>query len=189
MPSLAASTVKVCVNNLFYLECLVDTGSSDSFINLSVVNQFKLKSIPSESHGGSVNLAAGKQAASVYGSCRVSLDVFGEHHVDVPLKVLDSLCTDMILGIDFLSKHKSLHINFGGEGAEIKVNNKSKFCNLTAVNREPPRLFQNLDPEVKPIKAPGRKYSHEDKLFISTTFQNGWKRELLFLVHLPGELR
>ena len=92
-----------------------------------------------------------------------------KHHVDVPLKVLDSLCTDMILGIDFLSKHKSLHINFGGEGSEIKVNNKSKFCNLTAVKREPPRLFQNLDPEVKPIKAPGRKYSHEDKLFISTT--------------------
>ena len=80
VPSLAASTVKVCVNNLFYLECLVDTGSSDSFINLSVVNQFKLKSILSESHGGSVNLAAGKQAASVYGSCRVSLDVFSEHH-------------------------------------------------------------------------------------------------------------
>ena len=70
----------ILASSVFYLECLVDTGSSDSFINLSVVNQFKLKSILSESHGGSVNLAAGKQAASVYGSCRVSLDVFSEHH-------------------------------------------------------------------------------------------------------------
>ena len=83
-----------------------------------------------------MTLAAGKQETSVYGLCTVYLDVFGEHHVDEPLKVLDSLCTDIILGIDFLSKHKSLQINLGGGGTEITVNNKSKFCNLTAVNRE-----------------------------------------------------
>ena len=96
-----------------------------------------------------MTLAAGKQETSVYGLCTVYLDVFGEHHVDEPLKVLDSLCTDIILGIDFLSKHKSLGtwnlemavvtlINTAGGAKEAALKLSTRVCSPEYQGTRPP---------------------------------------------------
>ena len=41
-------------------------------------------------------------------------------------------------------------------------------CGLSAMNRDPPRLFAHLDPDCKPIRTQRRKFSQEDSLFISS---------------------
>ena len=163
--SLSITVVKVLVNKHFTLDCLIDTGSSDSFISHEVVKRCRLNMSKSENQVKPVFLAAGQCSASVRGYCIIDLNVENQMYPCVKLQVLDSLCSDMILGLDFMSRHKSLQINFGGSGMDLVIGDE-KHCGLTALTREPPRLFAHLDSECFPIKSPSRKYSSEDRKFI-----------------------
>ena len=53
-------------------------------------------------------------------------------------------------------------IEYGGKQPHLKI------CNLTALNVDPSQLFEPLSPKCKPIAAPSRKYSQEDRTFISS---------------------
>ena len=53
-------------------------------------------------------------------------------------------------------------IEYGGLQPPLKI------CNLTALNVDPPPLFEYLSTDCKPIAAPSRKYSQEDRTFIES---------------------
>ena len=73
---------------------------------------------------------------------------------------MKNLCSDVIIGHDFLELHSSLKISFGGPKPTLNI------CGLLAGNVQYPSLFNNLSPDCKPIAIKSRKYSSEDKYFI-----------------------
>jgi len=58
---------------------------------------------------------------------------------------------------------------------------------VAAADLEPPRLFEFLLPDCKPIAAPSRRYSLEDTKFIRSEVQHDWMRILSNQPGLPGE--
>ena len=76
----------------------------------------------------------------VLGQCVVSLILENYQFKKIRLKVLESLCTDVIIGLDLMKQHKTLQIKFGGSAEDLIINGLKPHCGLTAVNRDPPRL-------------------------------------------------
>ena len=167
--SLSPTVVRVCLNNKFNVSCLVDTGSSDSFINNTIVKRYGLDVKPSKDKP--VTLAAGENEVQIRGVCATSFEISGYQYRNVDLKVLDSLCADMILGIDLMKKHNAVQFHMGGKGDDLIIDGFSPLCGLTTVNREPQRLFEYLDEGCKPIRSPSRKYSSDDNRFIANEVQ------------------
>ena len=75
---------------------------------------------------------------------------------------MNKLCTDIILGQDFLKQYKSVEITFGGSEPTLHV------CALKAMNVPQPSLFQNLTPDCKPVAVKSRRYTADDSKFIET---------------------
>lgn len=80
---------------------------------------------------------------------------------------MKSLCSDVILGHNFLQHHPSIKIPFGGPKPAFSI------CGLTAVNVPYLSLFNNLFPDCKPIAMKSRQYSFEDKQFIKAEIDEG----------------
>jgi len=79
---------------------------------------------------------------------------------------VDNLCADVILGLDFLKMHRSTTFVTGGPRKPIRVGDQ-KVCSLAAANVKPPRIFQFLNPKVRPISTPSRRFNAEDSRFIT----------------------
>ena len=84
---------------------------------------------------------------------------------NVTLKVMKDLCADVILGLDFQSKHESITLMLGGSKEPLVISG------LTTLKTEPPSPFQNLTTNCKPIASKSRHYSDIDKKFISSEVQ------------------
>ena len=78
---------------------------------------------------------------------------------------MKDLCADVLLGLDFQSQHQSVVLNFGGNKEPLTVSSLSMF------KTEPPQLFNNLSPNLKPIAAKSRQFSENDKEFIHREIQ------------------
>ncbi|GAA48338.1 retrovirus-related Pol polyprotein from transposon opus [Clonorchis sinensis] len=76
------------------------------------------------------------------------------------LFVMPNLCTDVLLGHDFLGLHGKVEISFGGDRDAFSI------CGLTAVNVESPSLFANLSPDCKPVATKSRRHHPDDEKFI-----------------------
>ena len=90
---------------------LMDTGSSGSLISLSYVRKHRLQMKPAT---GNVSMASLSLKASIKGQCIVDLNLLGEWYPDVKLSILPHLCSDIILGQDFMSQHSTISFAFGG---------------------------------------------------------------------------
>ncbi|XP_046841983.1 uncharacterized protein LOC124436099 [Xenia sp. Carnegie-2017] len=166
--SLMQASTKVSVNSTV-LTALVDSGSSDSYINDKVAIQLKLKLLKSDD---SLSMALTSLKAKVLGHCFFDIQLGHQGYSSVRLGVLKDLCSDIILGQDFQRKHKSVVIEFGGEKPELKVPNGVPVCALAAASIEEPSLFANILPECKPIASKSRKFSREDQEFIKQEINN-----------------
>ena len=62
----------------------------------------------------------------------------------VKVLVLDNLCVNIILDIDFQQQHTSMTLNFRRDKPDLNT------CN-SACNIEPPLFFKNLSDDCKPI--------------------------------------
>lgn len=69
--------------------------------------------------------------------CTVDLELQEETYTGVRLKVLTSLCSDVVLGHEILQQHSSLEVNFGGKRPPLTV------CKLAAVQVPVPTLQQS----------------------------------------------
>lgn len=66
---------------------------------------------------------------------------------------MKDLCADIILGQDFQSKHESVTINQGGSKAPLVIGS------FSTLNVNPPKLFEHLSTDCKPITTKSHKYS------------------------------
>ena len=153
---LSQSTIAVKIGTSEY-SALVDTGSTESFISSSVVRSLDVIIHPSNSV---VSMASTSHQIKVPGYCTVDLVVDGELYAKTKLSVMENLCKEIILGQDFMKLHDSIHVKFGGSKPPLTI------CGLTAFTISPPRLFEHLSSDCKPIATKSRRYSEPDRLFI-----------------------
>uniref|UniRef100_T1HE82 Peptidase A2 domain-containing protein n=1 Tax=Rhodnius prolixus TaxID=13249 RepID=T1HE82_RHOPR len=119
--SLSNAVVKVTINGVC-ADALVDTGSSDSFINTEFVVKHQ---IPMTRAPSNVSLASKAVSSQINGYCVVYLE-FQRHSYKAKLNVLKDLCADSIIGHDILNQHSSLELSFG----EMRTNEFYTFREL-----------------------------------------------------------
>jgi len=122
------------------------------------------------------SLLQSKFQCNVTGYRKIDIDIMGKVYHNQKLSILDNLCVDVILGLDFQTQHKSVTFNFGGQKLPIQV------CGLAALNVDPPDLFANLSPDCKPIATKSRKYSTFDRQFIRNEVQQllaSWRAQVV----------
>ena len=86
------------------------------------------------------------------------------------LEIVKNLCSDIILGQDFLKLLKSATFETGGQRDSILIS-PEKVCCVTAANVHPPRLFRFQKKDIHPIATPSRRYNESDASFITTEVQ------------------
>lgn len=154
---LKKAIVKVLLNNI-EADALIDTGSSQSFVDQSFLYKNKIQFVPGK---GKVSMASTALSSSIVGHCFVNLNLQEHSYVHTRLAVLSDLCADMIIGHDLLKQHSQIQVNFGGSKTPLSVSA------LAHVNIEPPSLFQNLTKDIRPIVTKSRKHSMTDRAFIN----------------------
>jgi hypothetical protein len=140
---------------------LVDTGSTKCFIAKDLLKRINAKSFPCDL---SVELAS-SSAVAVTKLCYLSFSVNGHFYENIKFLVLDNLCNDLILGLDFLSLHKDFRMHFGGYLDEFRIDG-IRCLALNCMDIEPPCLFSKLD-DSQAIAVPSRRYSEPNRNFIS----------------------
>ena len=141
--SLQKSTINVTIDSV-KLSALIDGGSSESFIHPKIVEKLKLNIQPCAS---SVTMASGAHSSLIKGRVTVDLKIEDINYTGVKLYIMEDLCMDIILGLDFQSRHQSVTLQLGGEKPPLVI------CGLSTLAVEPPSLFENLSPECKPVAA------------------------------------
>ena len=95
--------------------------------------------------------------------CQVNLKLLGQEYKSVSVTVLTNLVTDVILGRDFMTQHQSINIHFGGVKPTLQLGALEAVKTSTLV-----KLFQYLHNDCQPIATKERRYSGQDKSFISS---------------------
>ena len=142
------------------LKCVADSASSSNFIHPACAEDLKLPLTPIV-HNYEVGMASKSLKVNATSYCDVNLKIKDRIYKDLRLYVLPHLCTNLILGLDFLTKHKSVTLNYGGNHPAISI------CGFSKLKTEPKSIFWNLPPNCTPIADSRRRYSTEDQQFIS----------------------
>ena len=166
---LSRATIMVKLNTV-KTEVLVDTGSTESFISEAVVKKRKLPVIPLSSK---ISMATGDLIKETKGYVVADLEFNGSVYNNIKLSVLPNLCTQVILGHDFLGLHKKLEMPFDGNRSPLSL------CNLAAAKITPPTLFGDLSEGWKPIATKSRRHNHSDSLFIDNEVQRLLKEDII----------
>ena len=98
IPCLGKSTTEIVINGV-KVNALIDSGSSDSFIHPAIVEKLKLSVKGSKCT--EVSMASGSLKSTVTGYVDVNFEIAKNYYTDVKLNVMDNLCLDVILGLDF----------------------------------------------------------------------------------------
>ena len=162
--SLTPASLQVLVNGT-KVRALLDSGSSESYINSRKCSEMKLDVYPSAHQ---VQMAATAMKVKSTGFCLADVKIGESSYPSTRLNVLENLCSDIILGLDFQSQHQNLIIKFNGESPDLVVSPDSH-CSLTAADVPKVSLFSNLLVDTKPIAARSRRFSQEDRKFIQET--------------------
>lgn len=135
---------------------LLDTGSSDSYIDTQLVKQLKIKLMCHSK----VKIADSFVNVDIKGYTYFSVRLLGQEYTQVKLLVLNSLCAPVLLCHDFLGQHSSLQVVFGGSRPPLRISSVTP----TLVN--PPKLFKHLTADCHPIAVKSRCFSEKDRSFI-----------------------
>ena len=130
--------------------------------------------LPSDSQ---VHMAQTSFHSAVKGECIVDFTLNGVLYSGISVCILDNLCADVILGREFMKKHKSVKFNFGGSLPELTLPSVVSACSVSEVSESPapdkstmnvphPALFENLTPDCKPIAIKSKRKSAADTRFI-----------------------
>ena len=154
--------VTLLLNNKEIL-ALVDSGStSSSFIVKSLVQQHKMKVIPAK---GEISLANSSLTTKIEGECLINFTLDDRVYENHKVLIMENLCADIILGQDFMERHKSVVFTFNGKEPTLKV------CALTPMKLPLPSLFTNLSSDCKPIAVKSRRHSKQDEEYIKKETQ------------------
>ena len=158
--SLKGSVVPCSLNGLLF-DSLLDTGASDNFADKKVAESLGLKP-----QGGTsiVSMASGKLNAPILGQISGNLEIQGRNYFDVTLGVVPDLCSDIVLGQSFMNKHKEITFKLNGTQEGLVIQNPVR-CGVATSNVKSPRLFNNLDQNLKPIATKSRRFNEADQFF------------------------
>ena len=140
-PSLSKAVTPITIDG-HKVKALVDTGSSESFIDASIVKAKSLRTFNSKTK---IAMATNDHCSHTQGHIVCKLKFKDQHYNEVKLSILPDLCSDVILGHDFLKKHEKVEIPFEGPRKPFSL------CGLAAAKVDPPFLFENLTDDCKPI--------------------------------------
>ena len=142
---------------------LVDSGSTfSSFIDTSLVQQLDIKVIPAKGERSSANASF---TTKIEGECLINFTLDNCIYENVKVLVMENLCADVILGEDFMGRHKSAVFTFNGKEPTLQVSA------LTTMKVPPPSLFMHLSSDCKPIAAKPRRHTKDDEEFIKKKTQ------------------
>ena len=159
--SLLPASLPISVNGT-RLTAVVDSGSSESYINSFICKKLNLNVYPN-SH--QVQMASLSMKIKSTGFCLVDIHIHKSKCDAIRLNLFDDLCSDVILGLDFQCKHQRLIFQFDGECSDLIVAN-DKVCSVAAATTEKVPLFSNLSMGYRPIATKSRRYNQEDHKFI-----------------------
>ena len=139
---LHSSATSVIINKI-QLSALLDFCCTDSYISDKAAQELTL-----EIHPSNKNILAQETLNTIsrwYLVVNLLLCLNGQSCVATRLGVQKNLCSDVILGQDFLRQHQKITFRYGGPYLEITVdNNIHQFCALNAAKMEEPSLFRNI---------------------------------------------
>ena len=150
----AAATVTINGNPV---KALFDSCSSENFVNPQFAKAAKLRTFPCTE---SVSMASADYAVNIKNYTTADIDFGGQKYKDVRFGILDSLCNDVILGLDFQTQHKSVTFDYGGDKPSLTI------CGLSTMKTPPVEPFKNLSTDCRPIITKSRRYSSDDTTFI-----------------------
>ena len=145
------------------LSTVIDTGSSLSFINKETLKTIGLRMTR---EGQDVTMATTDLHCSVMGSCITNLSIGNKTYNQVKLKVLENLCSDLLLGSDFQQMHEKVIFRYDGSKVELVPKPDAGICSTVASRVKPVSLFSNLLPGCYPIATKSRKHNTFDYSFI-----------------------
>ena len=111
-----------------------------------------------------------------FGFCVVDIIINDTKYKVTRLNVLDNLCSDIILGLDFQSQYAKIFqiFKFNTNLPKLVVSNDMN-CALTVADTMKASLFANLVPGVKPTATNSRCFSESDRAFIQKTIDDSLK--------------
>ena len=86
----------------------------------------------------------------------VNLSIEGrEEYEQFSLGVMDKLCADVTLGLDFMKLHKGVQFMFHGDKSLFQLDskvlpNRNDACLVMAANVDPTRIFRTIKEDCKP---------------------------------------
>ena len=98
-------------------------------------------------------MAAGDLVKETKGFVLVDLELKGTLYRNIKLSILPNLCSDIILGHDFLGLHCKIEIPLDGKKSPLSL------CSVAAANIEPPTLFGDLTEGWKPVATRSRRHN------------------------------
>ena len=72
--------------------------------------------------------------------CVVAISTNNRSYIQ-KLSILENLCVDLILGLDFQTQHQSVVFTYGGDAPTFEISFDEpplKICGLTEINVQPP---------------------------------------------------
>ena len=114
---LAKSCINIMINGSV-VNALVDSGSTDNFINPKQVQRLSLTILPTLE---TASMASSSLSAKMQEYCSATIVLHDQTYEDVKLYVLPNLCADVILGQNWQSNHESVTIKYGGERHPLKI--------------------------------------------------------------------
>lgn len=118
-------------------------------------------------------MASGSLKSTIIGNVNVDFEIENRKYTNVKLHIMEDLCIDIILGMDFQNQHESITLQLGGRKPPLVI------CGLSTLKAEPPSLFNNLTSNCKPIAAKSRRYSMQDKKFIDQEVQRMLSEDII----------
>ncbi|KAL7630179.1 UNVERIFIED_CONTAM: hypothetical protein RMT77_019682 [Armadillidium vulgare] len=138
------------------VNALIDTGSSENFVSEAIVHLLKI----STSYSGVVSLASSSYQSVIDKVCYCDIKVRGRLYFRIKLLIMKQLCTDVVLGLPFLTKHSNINLRYDGPEPSLDI------CALTALSITPPRVFSSLSSDCRPKATKSRKFGVKDSDFI-----------------------
>lgn len=155
--SLQRTLVKCNINGTHDTIALLDTGSSDSYIDALLAKQLDIRVIPCASK---VKMADSSLNVDIKGYSYVTVRMLEQEYKHVKFLVLESLCAPVLFGHDFLGLHSGLEVAFGGSRPPLRLSS------VTPASVDRPLLFKYLTTDCHPIAVKSRRFSQEDCTFI-----------------------
>ena len=160
-PGLGRATVPVKVNGR-PVHALLDTGATGCFIDKDLAGSLKLSLTPNSS---TINLASRETSTTTAGCATIHLEL-KDLSYQVSVEAVNGLCAPLILGQTFFNNHESCTFNQGGPRPPLLIDFEDT-CAVTVSKVDPPVIFGDLSPDVRPIVTKSRNHSEEDNSFIA----------------------